>query len=169
MNTTVKLHSLGARDYRTYIFSALFVLGNIILPQICHLAPNGGHIFLPIYFFTLIAAYKYGWQVGLLTAIASPLVNHFLFGMPPTAVLPSILIKSTLLAGGAAYAAHRFRSVSLLLLLAVVLFYQVAGSLIEGALHGSLAAGLVDFRLGLPGMAIQVIGGYLTLRYILNK
>ena len=41
-------------NYRTYLAAAAFVCGNILVPQLCHLIPNGGLIFLPIYFFTLV-------------------------------------------------------------------------------------------------------------------
>lgn len=68
METTVKLYSLNFRQAKTYWFTLLFVAGNLILPQLCHLIPQGGLILLPIYFFTLIAAYKFGIRVGLLTA-----------------------------------------------------------------------------------------------------
>ena len=77
--TAVKLYSLDYRDAKTYLAAALFVAGNIVLPQICHLVPQGGLRWLPIYFFTLVGAYKYGWRVGLLTAMLSPLVNSALF------------------------------------------------------------------------------------------
>ena len=80
--TTVKLHSLGYDQTKTYRIAALFVAGNVLLPQLCHLVPQGGVRWLPIYFFTLIAAYKYGWRAGMLTAVASPLINSALFGMP---------------------------------------------------------------------------------------
>lgn len=169
METSVKLYSLSYREMRAYLYAALFVVGNILLPQLCHLIPQGGLILLPIYFFTLIAAYKYGWRVGLLTAVLSPVVNHLLFGMPPTEVLPSILIKSTLLALVASVVAHRAGRVSLLLLLAVVLGYQVLGCGIEALMHGSLYAGMQDFRLGIPGMLLQVVGGYLVLKYLLRS
>ena len=76
METTVKLYSLTYKEIKTYLFALLFVVGNIALPQICHLIPGGGLTWLPIYFFTLIAAYKYGLRVGLLTAILSPLINN---------------------------------------------------------------------------------------------
>ena len=78
---------------------------------------------MPIYFFTLIGAYKFGWKVGLLTAVFSPVINSLLFGMPLPAVLPAILLKSVLLAVAAGWAAHRFNRISLPILLAVVLFY----------------------------------------------
>ena len=87
--TTVKLHSLGYDQAKTYWIAALFVAGNVLLPQLCHLVPQGGVRWLPIYFFTLIAAYKYGWRAGMLTAVASPLINSALFGMPAADTLPS--------------------------------------------------------------------------------
>ena len=126
-------------------------------------------MFLPIYFFTLVGAYKYGWQVGLLTAIASPLINSFIFGMPPAASLPGILTKSVLLALGAAWIANRFKTVNILLLLAVVLLYQTVGSLIESLIIGSFSKGFQDFRIGIPGMLLQIIGGYLLIKYIIKK
>ena len=95
--TAVKLYSTGYREAKTYLAAALFVAGNIVLPQICHLVPQGGLRWLPIYFFTLVGAYKYGWRVGLLTALLSPVVNSALFGMPAAAMLPVILLKSVLL------------------------------------------------------------------------
>ena len=96
METSVKLYSLKHSNVKTYLFALLFVAGNIALPQLCHLVPYGGPTLLPIYFFTLIAAYKYGFLVGLLTAILSPVINHLLFAMPSEAVLPILLIKIVL-------------------------------------------------------------------------
>ena len=107
--TAVKLYSTGYREAKTYLAAALFVAGNIVLPQICHLVPQGGLRWLPIYFFTLVGAYKYGWRVGLLTALLSPVVNSALFGMPAAAMLPVILLKSVLLAVAASLAAGRAR------------------------------------------------------------
>lgn len=156
-------------SWKTYAAAGLFVAGNIAVPQLCHLLPQGGLTWLPIYFFTLVAAYKYGWRVGLLTALASPVVNSLLFGMPAAAALPSILLKSVLLAVAAAWAARHFRRVSLPILAGVVLTYQVLGSLGEWAMGDSFHAAMQDFRIGLPGMAVQVAGGWLVLRYLLKK
>lgn len=169
MEANVKLYSLEYDNVRTYRAAALFIVGNILLPQLCHLVPQGGITWLPIYFFTLVGAYKYGWRVGLLTAVASPLVNSFLFGMPPVAGLPAILLKSVLLALAAGYAAGRFRKASLLLLAAVVLAYQVVGTLGEWAMKGDFFLAVQDFRIGLPGMLLQVIGGWAVIRYIIRK
>lgn len=164
MDKTVKLYSLQYSDVKTYLMAFVFIAGNIILPQLCHLIPQGGLIFLPIYFFTLIGAYKYGWKVGLLTAMFSPLINSAFFGMPAPAMLPAILLKSVSLALAAAFIAHKTNKVSILCMLAAVLAYQLFGTLGEWAMTGSLSAALQDFRIGVPGMLLQVFGGYLLLR-----
>lgn len=169
MNTTTLTTSfptLRLTDVKAWMFATIFVAGNLILPQLAHVIPNGGFIFLPIYFFTLVGAYLYGWQVGLLTAVASPLLNSALFGMPAPAVLPIIMIKGALLAIAASFAAHRYRMVSILILVAVVLAYQVVGCAIETAMTGSWMVGLQDFRLGIPGMLMQVIGGYFSIKML---
>ncbi|MDR2122295.1 MAG: hypothetical protein LBP34_04130 [Flavobacteriaceae bacterium] len=166
MDATVKLYSLTYNNSKTYLFVLLFVAGNILLPQLCHLIPRGGLIFLPIYFFTLIAAYKYGLMVGLLTAVLSPLVNHILFGMPPSAALPAILIKSSILAIAAAASAHYFKKVSLWGVLLAVLAYQIIGILFEWALVKDFYVAIQDFRMGMPGILLQIIGGYILLKSI---
>ena len=165
----IALYQLGLKEVKTYLLAAAFVIGNIALPQLCHLIPQGGLIFLPIYFFTLIAAYKYGFTVGLLTAVFSPLVNNLLFGMPPTAMLPIILVKSTLLALAAAYIAKRTQKVSLLTVTMAIVAYQVIGMLVEWVLTGSLQTALQDIWLGYPGIFLQIIGGWLILRYVLKN
>ncbi|HBO06613.1 MAG TPA: ECF transporter S component [Bacteroides sp.] len=137
-----KLYSLDYSNAKTYLIAALFIAGNMALPQLFHLIPQGGITWLPIYFFTLISAYKFGWKVGLLTAVLS-----------------------VLLAVAAGWAVHRFNRISLPILLAVVLFYQVIGTLGEWVMAGSFFQAVQDFRIGLPGMAMQVAGGYALIKY----
>ena len=167
--TSLKLYSLDYGQIKTYQVAGLFLAGNIVLPQLAHLLPQGGITWLPIYFFTLVGAYKYGWRAGLLTALASPVANALLFGMPAAAALPAIVLKSVLLAGAAGYAAARFRRASLALLAAVVLFYQAAGTLGEWALAGSFHTAVQDFRIGLPGMLLQIFGGWAFINFIIRK
>ncbi len=169
MQTTLKLYSLEYKEAKTYLTASLFILGNVIVPQLFHLIPQGGVIWLPIYFFTLVGAYKYGWRVGLLTALASPMVNSLLFGMPPVAGLPAILLKSFLLAAFAGMAAARFKKASLWMLLSVVLAYQVIGTLGEWIMKGDFFLALQDFRIGVPGMLVQVFGGWLFINHIIRK
>ena len=164
MEKEIRLYNLGFSEVKTYLFAALFVAGNILLPQLCHLVPNGGHIFLPIYFFTLIASYKYGMKVGLLTAVLSPAVNSLLFGMPAAAAVSGIMIKSIFLAVSAAWVAEKTNKVSLWTILAVVLSYQFFGTMVEWLMEGSLIAAATDFRMGIPGMLIQLFGGWFLIK-----
>ncbi|WP_291583842.1 ECF transporter S component [Bacteroides sp.] len=165
---TLNLYSLNYKNVKTYYLATLFVVGNILLPQLFHLVPQGGVTWLPVYFFTLIAAYKYGWKVGLLTAILSPVLNLVLFGMPSPAVLPAILIKSSLLALSASLAANRFNRISIPILIGIVLAYQITGTLIEWPISGSLYTAFQDFRIAIPGMLLQVFGGYAIMKYVPN-
>jgi hypothetical protein len=164
MATTAKLYSYDFSMTKTYLLATVFVAGNLILPQIAHLVPKGGLIFLPIYFLTLIAAYKYGMKVGLLTAVLSPLVNSLLFGMPMAAMLPVILIKSILLAIAASMVAQKTGKITVLNILIAVLAYQLIGGAAEWLISGSFSAALQDFTLGYPGMLLQIFGGYLMLK-----
>jgi len=164
--TTLKLYSLNYKEVKIYLVASAFVIGNILFPQLCHLIPKGGFILLPIYFFTLIAAYKYGWKAGLLTAVFSPLVNSVLFGMPAVAVLPAILLKSVLLACFAGLVAKHFNRISIPILSGVVLAYQLTGTLGEWLLSGSFYLAIQDFRMAIPGMLLQVFGGYLFIKCI---
>ena len=160
MVSTVKFYSLTYRQVKTYLIATILIIGNILLPLLCHSIPQGGLIFLPIYFFTLFGAYKYGLKPGLLIACLSPVLNHLLTGMPPVGMLPIILVKSCLLAIAAAYAAKHFNKVSILILVGVVLFYQLTGFLFEWVYSGSFFAATQDFRLAIPGMLIQIFGIY---------
>ena len=163
MEREIKIYNLGLSELKTYLFVFLFVTGNILLPQLCHLIPDGGKVFLPIYFFTLIASYKYGVKVGLMTAVLSPVINSLLFGMPALAVLPAILVKSVVLALAASFVATKTHKVSLINLLIVILTYQCIGTLAEWAMTSSFYVAIQDFRLGIPGMVLQIVLTYFLL------
>lgn len=166
MATTAKLYNYEFTAIRTYLFAAIFIAGNLLLPQLAHFVPNGGPTLLPIYFFTLIASYKYGIRVGLLTAILSPILNNLLFGMPMAAMLPVILIKSTLLASAAGLAATYFGKVYLIGILLSIVAYQLIGGAAEWIIMQDFNAAMQDFTMGFPGMLIQLVGGYLLLKAI---
>ena len=164
MEKEIRIYDYKLNELKTYLFVILFVAGNVVLPQVCHLIPNGGKILLPIYFFTLFASYKYGLKVGLMTAVLSPLINSLAFGMPAMALLPAIMIKSIVLAFTASFVANKTNRVSIINLLIVVLTYQCVGTLSEWAMTSSFYVAIQDFRLGVPGMTLQILLSYLLLR-----
>ena len=164
MEKEIKIYNYGLNELKTYLFVLLFVAGNIILPQLCHLIPDGGKMFLPIYFFTLVASYKYGVKVGLITAVLSPIINSLLFGMPALALLPAILTKSVVLALVASFVANKTHKISIVNLLIVILTYQCVGTLAEWAMTSSFYVAVQDFRIGIPGMLVQLLGCYFLLK-----
>ena len=164
--TNIQPITLSFKQAKTYAVASLFIVGNIVLPQLCHLIPQGGLRWLPIYFFTLTGAFLYGRKVGLLTALVSPVVNSLLFGMPAAESLPAILLKSVLLAVLAGYAASHFHRADLLVLTGIVLGYQSLGTLGEWAMKGDLYLALQDFRIGIPGMLVQIFGGWLFINLL---
>jgi hypothetical protein len=82
--------------------------------------------------------------------------------------LPVILVKSVLLAVGAAYAARLSGKVSFLAVVAAVAAYQIVGTLVEWAIVADFSRALNDMTVGYPGLLVQVFAGYAVLK-VLNK
>jgi hypothetical protein len=162
MNTAIPQERLSLGDLRLYLATVAMVVGNVALPALVHGIPNGGRIFLPIFFFTLIAGWRFGIYAALFTAVLSPLANHVLTGMPAAPALSAIILQSALL-GALAAGAARTRKATLAMLALVVLLHQVliaSPRLLDGGLQAALGA----FRMRLPGMVFQILGGFLALR-----
>lgn len=158
--------NFGLAEYKTYILSLGLIAGSILFPYLLHHFYLAGEIFLPIYFFVLIGAYKFGWKVGAITGIFSPLISFALTGMPMPAILPSVIIKGILLALAASFFARKNTKLSILTILLTVFSYQLVGSLIVYLLTHNLALSTADVVLGYPGLLLEIIGGYIILRFI---
>ena len=166
MEANARLYTLNYDEAKTYLWAAVFVACNLVLPQVFHLIPQGGIIFSPLSLVILAGAYKFGWKTGLLAAVASPLVNHLLMGMPATEMMPVMTLKLAVLALVAGLAAQHFKTVSLPLLIGVVLASQAIGCIGELALTSGIAATVADFTIGWPGLLLQVFGAWLILKYL---
>ena len=165
METSVRLYTLNFDEVRTYMWAALFVVCNMILPQVFHLIPQGGIMFAPLSLVILAGAYKLGWKTALLAAVASPLVNNMVFGMPAWGVLQVMMLKLIVLSLVAGLTAQYFRTMTMPLLVGVVLASEVIGGLVELLLTGGIAATIQDFTIGVPGLLLQVIGTYLIVKH----
>lgn len=164
MEASIRLYSLSYSEKLTYLAAALFIACNIALPQLFHLIPQGGIIFSPLSLVIMAGAYKLGWRAALLAAVASPIVNHALFGMPAADVMTLMAVKLSLLAVIAGLAAQYFKSVSLPILVGVVLTVKAFEFLAEFLLTGNVAATVADFTIGWPGLLLQVLGTYAILK-----
>ena len=166
MEANVKLYALNYDEAKTYLWATVFVACNLVLPQVFHLIPQGGVIFSPLSLVILAGAYKFGWKTGLLAALASPLVNHAITGLPAWEVMPVMTWKLAVLALVAGFAAQRFKTVSLPLLIGVVFVSKAIGALGELAITGGIAATIADFTIGWPGLLLQIFGAWLILKYV---
>ena len=166
MEANVRLYALNYDEVKTYMWAAIFVVCNLVLPQLFHLIPQGGIIFSPLSLVILAGAYKFGWKTGLLAALLSPTVNHLLTGMPAWNILPVMTMKLAVLALVAGLVAQRFKTVNLPLLIGVVLVCKAIETVGELALTGGIAATFADFTIGWPGLLLQVLGTWFILKYI---
>jgi len=133
-----------------------------VLPLVAHLIPQGGIIFAPLSLVILAGAYKLGWKVALLAAVVSPLLNHYLTGMPAWGVLQVMMLKLVVLALAAGLTAQYFRKATLPLIVGVVLAAEIIGGIGEWALTGDIVATVSDFTIGWPGLLLQIVVTYLV-------
>ncbi len=166
METSVRLYALNYDEAKTYLWAAVFVACNLILPQLFHLIPQGGILFAPLSLVILAGAYKFGWKTGLLAAVLSPLVNHLLTGMPAWNVMPVMVTKLMVIAIVAGLTAQYFRKVTLPLLVGVVLVSLAIGCLGELILTSGIETTIADVTIGWSGLLLQVFGSWLILKYI---
>lgn len=169
MEASVKLYTLNFDEARTYLWAALFVVSGMVLPQVFHLIPQGGIIFAPLSLVILAGAYKFGWKTGLMAAVATPLVNNLVFGLPVWGVLQVMMVKLVILALVAGLTAQWFNKVTLPLLIGVVLASEALGALAELLLTGGIAATIQDFTVGWPGLLLQVFCTYLIIHGLARK
>ena len=166
MEANVRLYALNYNEVKTYMWAAIFVVCNLVLPQLFHQIPQGGIIFSPLSLVILAGAYKFGWKTGLLAALLSPTVNHLLTGMPAWSILPVMTMKLAVLALVAGLVAQRFKTVNLPLLIGVVLVCKAIEAIGELALTGGIAATIADFTIGWPGLLLQIFGTWIILKYV---
>lgn len=167
MSTAVLARPLAFADYRSYAWALAFAAGNVILPQLVHALPSswgGGPVWLPLFFFTLVGAYRFGWATGLATAMFSPCLSHLLSGMPSVEVLPSILARSLLLAVMAVLVAQRLQRISWLGVTVAATFGYLLGFVATGLLSWNWAAVVDNAALGVPGLFVQIVLGFLAIR-----
>lgn len=150
--------SLTLRDGRTYGLSALFVAGNTLLPLVFHLVPNGGQMFLPIFFFTLLGAWRYGLTVGLMAGLFSPLFSHLVMGMPSTAMLAPVAAQSIITAVLAALVARRVEKTTIAAVATVAVASMVLGLAVERLMVDTGTPMATAFVTAVPGMALQTLG-----------
>ena len=75
------------------VFTAVCAALCVVLPMAFHAVPNGGTVFLPMHIPVLLCGLICGWPYGGVCGLVGPLLSSLLTGMPPAAVLPSMMVE----------------------------------------------------------------------------
>lgn len=75
------------------VLGALCVALCVVLPIAFHAIPNAGSIFLPMHIPVLLCGLVCGWPYGFICGLMGPMLSSLLTGMPPAAMLPSMMVE----------------------------------------------------------------------------
>lgn len=148
------------------ILCAVCIALCVVLPQAFHAIPNAGAIYCPMHIPVLLCGLICGWSYGLLCGIAGVLLSSLLTGMPPAAILPTMIIECAvygMAAGIMMRLVHTKRAYADLYISLVTA--MLAGRIVSGIAkalifsRGSYSLGAWatgSFLTGLPGIIIQL-------------
>ena len=75
------------------VFTAVCAALCLVLPMAFHTIPNAGTIFLPMHIPVLLCGLICGWPYGGVCGLIGPLISSLVTGMPPAAMLPSMMVE----------------------------------------------------------------------------
>jgi len=78
---------------KSIVFTAVCAALCIVVPMAFHSIPNAGMVFLPMHIPVLLCGLICGWPYGLLCGLIGPLLSSITTGMPPAAMLPSMMVE----------------------------------------------------------------------------
>lgn len=151
---------------RKITMAALCIALGVILPQLFHVIPNAGSIWLPMHLPVLIAGFVTNPLFGAIVGFITPILSSMLTSMPGPAVLPGMVCELTTygLVAGLTYSLLKVKKPLKYYICLVVT--MLAGRLVGGLLNGLIfKAGSYSlsiwattyFVTGLPGIVVQLI------------
>ena len=78
--------------YKLVVCAMCIALG-VILPVAFHGIQNAGNIFLPMHIPVLLCGLLIGGEYGLICGVLTPILSSVVSGMPPAAILPSMICE----------------------------------------------------------------------------
>ena len=149
------------------VLAGLFTALGVVLPMAFHAVPNAGSILLPMHIPVLLCGLVCGWYYGLACGILGPILSHLFTGMPPAAILPSMVCELAIygLLAGLIFWLVRTGKLVLDLYIGLVgamiggrIIYGIVNALIFSAGNYSLSAwATASFVTALPGIIIQLV------------
>ena len=157
MNTISKSRSLVAVKASTYLWTAAFITGNVVLPMICHAVNLGGKMFLPLMLFTVIAAARLGTIPAIITVVFSPLLSLAITGMPAGVLLTSYMAHALIVAAVIGTWKQYKGEFSVLSIIALLAVAHLAGFIVNGIVFFTFDVAWGLFLMSWPGVLIQAI------------
>lgn len=148
------------------VLAAVCVALCVVVPMAFHAIPNAGTIFLPMHLPVLLCGMLCGWPFGFLCGLLGPLLSSLTTGMPPAAMLPSMMVECAVYGAVAGILMRYVRTGKLTLDLYISLVpAMLAGRIVSGIAKALIFApgttlsawATVSFVTGLPGIAIQLV------------
>ena len=127
------------------VFTAACAALCLVLPMAFHAIPNAGQVILPMHIPVLLCGLICGWPYGGVCGIIGPLLSSVLTGMPPAAMLPSMMVECAVYGFTSGLLMKRVRTGK-----AVTDLYI---SLISAMAVGRIAAGFAKAWIFTPGVS----------------
>ena len=80
-------------NVKKLVFSAVCAALCLVLPMAFHAIPNAGQVILPMHIPVLLCGLVCGWPYGGVCGLIGPLLSSLITGMPPAAMLPSMMVE----------------------------------------------------------------------------
>ncbi len=148
------------------IITAVCIALCVVLPMAFHSVKNAGSIFAPMHIPVLLCGLICGAPLGLLCGLVGPLLSSLFTGMPPMAILPSMMVEL------AAYGLFTGLFMGLVRTKAILadLYISLVAAMIFGRVLAGIAKALIfsagkysltawvtaHFVTSLPGIIIQL-------------
>ena len=153
-------------NVKKLVFTAACAALCLVLPMAFHAIPNAGQVILPMHIPVLLCGLICGWPYGGVCGLIGPLLSSIITGMPPAAMLPSMMVECAVygFTSGLLMKYVRTGKSSLDLYISLV-SAMVAGRVLAGfAKAWIFTPGISPFAwvstsliTGIPGIAIQLI------------
>lgn len=151
------MYRFSMTNTKRLILAGLCVALGIVLPVAFHSVANAGSVLLPMHIPVLLCGLLCGWPYGLACGVLTPLLSSLITGMPPMAMLPSMLCE---LAAYGLASGLLMRWVKTGKLLAD-LYLSLVGAMLLGRLVFGLLNALL-FRAGQYSVALWTTSAFVT-------
>ena len=144
-------------NVKKMLMTALSIALGVVLPLAFHSIPNAGRVFLPMHIPVLLCGMICGNPYGFLCGVITPVLSGLLTGMPPAAMLPSMLCE---LAAYGAISSLLMRYVNTKNIYTTIYVALIGAMLLGRVCYGILNA--LIFNAGAYSLSIWLAAAFVT-------